>query len=230
MCKFFLTCCILLVFHQISFGQDTLPKISVTELGNKVLISWKNPFTNVTNILVQRSQDSVSGFKTIGTVLNITATSNGFVDNTPSGLYGYYYRLFITLSGGSYIFTNSHRPTFDTTAMPLQVTEIQQPVQTWFVPSQYIYVDKKNQVILSLPDAKNKNYSIKFFESNNDFLFEVKKIKQGFLILDKTNFVHSGLFNFEIYENRILINRDKLYIPKDGKPMPALDINGHEIN
>jgi hypothetical protein len=230
MYKLFFTCFIFLVFQQISFAQDTLPKISVTELGRKVLISWQNPFTNVTNIVVQRSNDSLKGFKTIGTVINITATSNGFVDNEPSHLIGNYYRLFITLSGGSYIFTKSHRPTFDTSAMPMQRFEIQEPIQTWFVPSKYIYTDKKNQVIISIPEPEKKKYSIKFFDTNNEFLFEIKRIKQDYLILDKTNFIHSGLFNFEIYDNRILIDRDKLYIPKDGKPMPALDINGHEVN
>ena len=230
MYKFFFTCFIVLVFHQISFAQDTLPKISVTELGKKVLISWRNPFTNVTNIVIQRSNDSLSGFKTIGTVINITATSNGFVDNAPNNLIGNYYRLFVTLSGGSYIFTKSHRPSVDTSATPLQQFEIPEQVQTWFVPSQYIYTDKKNQVILSLPKAEKENFSIKFYDTNNEFLFEIKKIKQDYLILEKSNFIHSGLFNFEIYNNKILINRDKLYIPKDGKLMPALDINGNEVN
>ena len=28
----------------------------------------------------------------------------------------------------------------------------------------------------------------------------------------------------------LLVEKHKVYIPKDGKPMPALDANGHEIN
>jgi hypothetical protein len=49
------------------------------------------------------------------------------------------------------------------------------------------------------------------------------------LTLDKANFRHSGLFIFELYDDRIIIERHKFFIPKDGKPMPALDMNGHPI-
>lgn len=221
-----LNCSFLLIIQ----AQETLPKISVTELGSKVLISWKNPFTNVTNIVVQRSADSAGGFKTIGSVINITATSNGFVDQQPFTFWKGYYRLFITLSGGTYIFTEALQPTLDTTSTEKTAFDNPTPVQTWFVPSPYIYTDKKNQVVLSLPNATNKKYSVKFFDTSNELIFELKKVPLDYLIIEKSNFVHSGLFHFEIYDNRILINRDKVYIPKDGKPMPLLDINGNEIN
>lgn len=202
----------------------------MTELGSKVLISWKNPFTNVTNIVVQRSADSAKGFKTIGSVINITATSNGFVDQQPFTFEKGYYRLFVTLSGGSYIFTEALQPVKDTTVTETTNVEAPTPVQTWFVPSLYIFTDKKNQVVLKLPDAEKKKYTVKFYDASNEMVFELKKVPLDYLIIEKSNFVHSGLFHFEIYENRILINRDKLYIPKDGKPMPLLDINGNEIN
>ena len=68
---FFIT--LLLILHNISFAQDTLPKISVTQLGNKVLVSWVNPFESVTTINIQRSYDSLKGFTTIGSVLNVKA-------------------------------------------------------------------------------------------------------------------------------------------------------------
>jgi hypothetical protein len=84
-------------------------------------------------------------------------------------------------------------------------------------------------VIISLPDAAKRKYSIKFFEPDGTFLFELKKIPESYLMLDKANFMHAGLFVFEIYDNRIIIERHKFYIPKDGKPMPALDINGYPI-
>ncbi|HSN09469.1 MAG TPA: hypothetical protein VLS85_10530, partial [Hanamia sp.] len=63
-----------------SLAQDTLPKITVTELGKKVLVSWNNPFTNVTNISVQRSQDSLKNFTTIGSLLDVSPGINGFTD------------------------------------------------------------------------------------------------------------------------------------------------------
>ncbi len=213
-----------------SFAQDTLPKITVTQISNKVLISWTNPFTSLTTINIQRSYDSLKNFTTIGTVLNVKAKTNGFVD-AKEFIPSQYYRLFISFEGGTYIFTQSHRPGIDTMKNVSEIRDIQQaPVQTWFIPSKLVYTGKENNVIISLPDAEKKKYSIKFFEEDGTPLFEIKKITEPYLTLDKVNFLHAGLFNFEIYANGILVEKHKFYIPKDGKPMPALDVNGNELN
>jgi hypothetical protein len=218
-----------LMLHKISFAQDTLPKISVTQLGNKVLVSWVNPFNSVTVINIQRSYDSLKGFSTIGSVLNVKAKNNGFVDSKEF-IPLQYYRVFISFEGGSYIFTKSYRPGIDTLKNVSEIKEIQQaPVQTWFIPSKLVYTGKQNNVIISLPDADKKKYSIKFFEEDGTPLFEIKKITEPYLTLDKVNFIHAGLFNFEVYADGILVEKHKFYIPKDGQPMPALDVNGYLV-
>jgi hypothetical protein len=228
MYKLLFSLLLFLSLQKISLAQDTLPKITVTQMGKKVLVSWVNPFTYVTNINLQRSYDSLKNFRTIGTVLNVKAAVNGLAD-TREFYSPQYYRLFISFEGGNYIFTESHRPGPDTlNAIPV-IQNIQQPVKTWFVPSSHVYTGKDNNVIISLPDNARKNYSLKFYEENGTFLFELKKIPESYLTLDKVNFLHSGLFNFELYDNRIIIEKHKLYIPKDGRPIPALDVEGHEI-
>ncbi len=80
-----------------------------------------------------------------------------------------------------------------------------------------------------MPDSQKKKYSIRFFDEDGTPLFEIKKITEPYLILDKVNFVHSGLFNFEVYANGLLVEKHKFYIPKDGQPMPPLDIDGHVL-
>ena len=217
-----------LILQKISFAQDTLPNISVTQISNKVLISWTNPFTSLTTINIQRSYDSLKNFTTIGSVLNVKAKSNGFVD-AKEFIPPQYYRLFISFEGGTYIFTKSHRPGIDTLKTVPEITEIQQPVKTWFVPSKLVYTGRDNNVIIDLPDAEKKKYSIKFFEEDGSPIFELKKITESWLTLDKVNFLHAGLFNFEIYSDDVLVEKHKVYIPKDGKPVPALDEYGHEV-
>ena len=218
-----------LILQKISFAQDTLPHISVTQISNKVIISWTNPYTSLTTINIQRSFDSLKNFTTIGSVLNVKAKSNGFVD-AKEFIPPQYYRLFISFEGGSYIFTQSHRPGIDTLKNVSEVNEIQlAPVQTWFVPSKLVYTGRDNNVIIALPDAEKKKYSIKFFEEDGSPVFELKKITESFLTLDKVNFLHAGLFNFEIYSDGVLMEKHKVYIPKDGKPVPALDEFGHEV-
>ena len=217
---------------QISFAQDTLPKITVTKLGRKVLVSWVNPYTNTANINIQRSADSLKGFSTIGSVINVDAAVNGFVDTKEFLPSNQYYRLFISFNGGSYVFTQSMRPMEDTSELniPIEIPFIEQSRgKSWFVPSRYVYTGKDNNVIISLHDAEKRKYTVRFFEDDGTFLFEINKINKPFLILDKVNFVHSGLFNFILLENKIIIEKHKIYIPKDGKPMPALDVNGNEM-
>jgi hypothetical protein len=226
-----------LVLHKISFAQDTLPSISVTQLGNKVLVSWVNPFNTVTTINIQRSYDSIKGFTTIGSVLNVKAANNGFVDSKEF-IPPQYYRVFISFEGGTYLFTKSHRPVIDTAKKIAEIKEIKElneiikqapPAQTYFVPSKLVYTGKENNVIISLPDANKKKYSIKFFDEDGTPLFEIKKITEPLLTLDKVNFIHAGLFNFEVYADGLLVEKHKFYIPKDGQPMPALDVDGREI-
>ena len=229
MYKIFFSLLLLISIQKFSFAQDTLPKVTVTQLGRKVLVSWVNPFTYVTNINLQRSPDSLKNFRTVGSVLNVKAAVNGLAD-TKEFFTPQYYRLFISFEGGNYIFTDSHRPGPDTLNTLPVIQNIQQPVKTWFIPSNHVYTGKDNNVIISLPDNGKKKYSIKFYEENGTFLFELKKIPESYLTLDKVNFTHSGLFNFELYDNRIIIEKHKIYIPKDGKPIPSLDVNGYEIN
>jgi hypothetical protein len=229
MYKIFFSLLLLISIQKFSFAQDTLPKVTVTQLGRKVLVSWINPFTYVTNINLQRSPDSLKNFRTVGSVLNVKAAVNGLAD-TKEFFTPQYYRLFISFEGGNYIFTESHRPGPDTLNTLPVIQNIQQPVKTWFIPSDHVYTGKDNNVIISLPDNSKKKYSIKFYEENGTFLFELKKIPESYLTLDKVNFTHSGLFNFELYDNRIIIEKHKIYIPKDGKPIPSLDVNGYEIS
>lgn len=226
--------------QKLTFAQDTLPKITVVQLGKKALVSWDNPYTNVLNINIQRSGDSTKNFKTIGTVLNVAPGINGFTDPKEFMPSDQYYRVFISFEGGTYIFTHSHKPGKDTLTKRVA---IEKPVieevpvikkkpkyiPNIFVPSRHVYTGKDNNVIISLPDYEKNKYSIKFYDDNGTFLFELKKIPESYLTLDKVNFGHAGLFIFEIYNNNIIIERHKFYIPKDGRPMPQLDANGYEI-
>lgn len=232
--RFYLLFFILLLFEKISLAQDTLPKITVTQLGPKVLVSWNNPFTNVTNINVQRSSDSLKNFTTIGSLLDVSPGINGFADPKEFIPSDQYYRLFISFHGGSYIFTKSHRPGKDTLSElpPIeQPTTVERPRndRNLFIPSPHVFTGRDNNVIISLPDAVRKKYSLRFYRADGTFLFEISKIKENYLMLDKANFLRSGLFIFELYDNKIIIERHKFYIPKDGQPMPAMDPQGNLI-
>ena len=84
-------------------------------------------------------------------------------------------------------------------------------------PSKRIFTAKDNNVIIYLPDAETKKYTVKFFDELGVPLFELNKLHENYLIVEKVNFIHAGWFHFEIYENGKLVEKNKFYILKDGK-------------
>jgi hypothetical protein len=46
-------------------------------------------------------------------------------------------------------------------------------------------------------------------------LFEIKNIRQSGLTLDKTNFLRAGWFNFELYNEEKLVEKNKFYLARE---------------
>ena len=84
-----------------------------------------------------------------------------------------------------------------------------------YKPSKFVFTEKDGNISILLPEASTKHYSIKFFDEKNNPLFEINKIKESPLTLDKVNFLKSGWFRFELYENGTLKEKNKFFIPKD---------------
>jgi hypothetical protein len=284
-------------------AQDTLPKFTLLNKGNgRIVVSWTNPYKeSIRQLSIQRSTDSTKNFKTILTLPDPTVAQNGYVD-TKAATPFMFYRLYILLEGGKYLFSVSKRPVLDTAKVKVQPTESKapdlrvqeepkpdnrKPVVTTppvkenvepvkekpkeiperiiyvkkrdtliaqigersfkrfrdsiatrtkdslsfntpdtaiikpfipkeiYKPSKYVYTEKDGNVRIALPNALTKKYALKFFEEDNGFLFEVKQVKDTMLILDKSNFGHSGWFKFELYEDGVLKEKHKLFVPKD---------------
>jgi hypothetical protein len=82
-------------------------------------------------------------------------------------------------------------------------------------PSKFVFTEKDGNIRIALPDAGRYKYSLKFFEEDLTEAFEIKQINETVLFLDKSNFLHSGWFSFELYENGKLKEKHRLYIPKE---------------
>ncbi len=83
------------------------------------------------------------------------------------------------------------------------------------LPMYRIVSNKDGQVQINLKDFLEKKYTIRFFEDDDSFLFELKNIKEASLLLDKANFHHAGWFKSELYDNGKLIEKNRFFIPKD---------------
>lgn len=84
-------------------------------------------------------------------------------------------------------------------------------------PSQRIYTTRDNNIAIVLKDAPSKRYTAKFFDENNKLLFELTKLTDEYLIVEKVNFLRSGWFRFEIYDNGVIVEKNKFFISKDLK-------------
>lgn len=95
-------------------GQDTLPKFSVKNIGNgRIIIGWVNNYQVVKQISIQRSFDSLRNYKTILTVADPMSAQNGYVDTKATNDH-MFYRLYILLDRGMFLFSDAKRPVKDT--------------------------------------------------------------------------------------------------------------------
>ncbi len=247
--------------------NDTLPNFNVKDLGkNRIQVSWINPYSDLEEILVQRSFDSTKGFRTIFKAQTAWLPANGFVDTKITSGARVYYRILFTRTDGNFTGTKSKRPTgitYENNLKPVKElnpasplitiivgkamyaqlkyddyakfkdsiinntkdklivnspTEVElvrnNKVNTW-QPSRYIYTNKKGYVTISLPKAGEHKYRIVFKDKDGADVFEIKHVRSTQLQLDKSNFIHSGWFTFDLYENDKHVERNKVLLAKD---------------
>jgi hypothetical protein len=243
--RYLLFCFLVLIAALQSRAQSILPDITVKNVGGKIIVSWRNEYAlPVVTLNIQRSYDSLKNYSTIGSVLNPQNKENGYADINPP-YNKMYYRVFIAFEGGSYIISRPVRPVKES-AVTIQTASgkdsIITPVERypWQVnplldssivlpptgtpskpaityPSRRIFTARDNSVVIHLPDAPVKKYSAKFFDENDRAIFELNKLNEEYLIIEKVNFVRSGWYHFEIYESGELVEKNRFFVPKDAR-------------
>ena len=143
------------VHYQWAVAQKPLPDFSVKDIGkDRYVISWINSYPITTQITIQRSFDSTRGFKSILTVPDPNARQNGFADTKATNDH-MYYRLYILLQNGEYLFTAAKQPIKDSVIVFVENKQVQTQTQvTPPPPTQPIAKEtppvKAEQVINSL--------------------------------------------------------------------------------
>ena len=218
-------------------AQDTLPKFTVRNIGNsRIIIEWVNPFKHANQISIQRSFDSLKNYKTILTVPDPSNPQNGYAD-TKAGNDQMFYRLYIMLEGGVFLFSNIKRPVWDTMTAEKRLAGLpgkpsivipsiggdsstnirsnnKPRIEAW-TPSKFVYTYSDGYIRINLPDDAEKKYNIKFFTADDKAMFELKDVKERTFKLDKANFYRSGWYKFELYEDGKLLEKNKFFLPKE---------------
>jgi hypothetical protein len=89
------------------------------------------------------------------------------------------------------------------------------PVKKAWEPSVYIFTGDDGNVVIKLPDAGTKKYSITFSREEGRPIFVLPEVKETFLTLDKASFLKSGWYYFELRENGTVKERNKFLITRD---------------
>lgn len=179
-----ITAAFLLLSH-ICLAQKPLPDFSVTTRGGgKIIIGWNNGYQNITQISIQRSFDSLRNYKTILTVPDPTVPQNGFVDTKAPTDYQFY-RLFIVLDSGKYLFTKPKRAVWDTAKVAQSSTVRPQDVQRVIGPD-----PAKNNNSSVAPDKPVEPERIYFLKKGDTLLGqlferEIKRVRDSILYKTK---------------------------------------------
>ena len=102
----------------------------------------------------------------------------------------------------------------DTLQIKPYIQVFREPKEVYKI-SAYVFTSKDGNVKITLPDYQHKKYYVSFFEMDSTQVLDVKDIRDAELIIDKTNFGHSGWFRFELYEDGKLKEKNKFLIPKE---------------
>ncbi len=160
-------------------SQDTLPDFKIIHRGNnKVFISWVNLYgSTIHQLSIQRSAEPNRNFRTILTLPDPTVPQNGFVDAKAADNRSFY-RLYILLDSGRYVFSKVKRPVLDTSKIiaepaaltageasetnPANIKEAQlgkaMPVQPKEIRERIIYIKKRDTLIAEIGERSIKRY------------------------------------------------------------------------
>ena len=89
------------------------------------------------------------------------------------------------------------------------------PVKQVWEPSVFVYTGDDGNVMIDLPQAASKKYSITFLKEEGRPVFVVEHVKEPKLKLDKAVFLRSGWYYFELRENGKVKERNKFLITRD---------------
>jgi len=71
---------------------------------------------------------------------------------------------------------------------------------------------RNGNVVIVVPSGSAGHYKVRFFDGTNALLFEIREIGDSPLIVEKYNFVHAGVFRYELYRDNRLIERRRFRI------------------
>ena len=182
-------------------------------------LSWTNQYDGVKSIAIQRSNDSVKNFVTIGILNNPKKGPNSFTDERPM-IGRNNYRLFILFSGDVEWYSNLYKVNLDSATVARSLQEAiktgstnaiaagsgttassNQATDFYYTPSSQIYTNPyTGHININLKDCQSKKYSIRFYDPKKNEVLRVSRVTKPLLVLDRNNFQSPGTYHFQLFD------------------------------
>lgn len=216
---------ILFIFFSLHFIVHTsiaqqriqLPNVAIAQNKNTVELKWFCQYEGVHAISVERSLDSGENYERIGEPNTIIKGEQVFTDTHPvcgsnwyrvqlefnSGLLWNSHIAKIYMDSSQYFFNKVEKANSITNLTVVSDTNIENIDAYSYFKSLYINtIPASGHVLVTIQDGDIHNYTIKFLDQNEHFLFQVDGIREKSYSIDKRNFPHKGVYKFQLYKNK----------------------------
>jgi len=207
------------IYSLSSFAQQRtqLPNVAITQNKNTVILKWFCQYEGVHAISVERSLDSGENYQRIGEPNTILKGEQQFLDTHPvcgsnwyrvqlefnSGLLWNSQIAKIYMDSSQYYFNKVEKSTPTSSLVVASDTNIDNIDAYSYFKSLYINTLPYNgHIQVTLNDGDIHNYTIKFMDQNEHLIFTVDGIKEKNYSIDKRNFPHKGVYKFQLYKNK----------------------------
>ena len=206
-----------IVYTSIAQQRIQLPNVAIAQNKNTVELKWFCQYEGVHAISVERSLDSGENYERIGEPNTIIKGEQVFTDTHPvcgsnwyrvqlefnSGLLWNSHIAKIYMDSSQYFFNKVEKANSITNLTVVSDTNIENIDAYSYFKSLYINtIPASGHVLVTIQDGDIHNYTIKFLDQNEHFLFQVDGIREKSYSIDKRNFPHKGVYKFQLYKNK----------------------------
>ena len=206
-----------IVYTSIAQQRIQLPNVAIAQNKNTVELKWFCQYEGVHAISVERSLDSGENYERIGEPNTIVKGEQIFTDTHPvcgsnwyrvqlefnSGLLWNSHISKIYMDSSQYFFNKVGKANSITNLTVVSDTNIENIDAYSYFKSLYINtIPASGHVLVTIQDGDIHNYTIKFLDQNEHFLFQVDGIREKSYSIDKRNFPHKGVYKFQLYKNK----------------------------
>lgn len=206
-----------IVYTSIAQLRIQLPNVAIAQNKNTVELKWFCQYEGVHAISVERSLDSGENYERIGEPNTIIKGEQVFTDTHPvcgsnwyrvqlefnSGLLWNSHIAKIYMDSSQYFFNKVEKANSITNLTVVSDTNIENIDAYSYFKSLYINtIPASGHVLVTIQDGDIHNYTIKFLDQNEHFLFQVDGIREKSYSIDKRNFPHKGVYKFQLYKNK----------------------------